>query len=34
MTMSKGTYRPHSSFDGKTPDPAYVNQPMPEAVAA
>lgn len=26
--------RPHSSIDGKTPDQAYFNQPMPEAVAA
>jgi putative transposase len=26
--------RPHSSLDGKTPDQAYLNQPMPEAVAA
>ena len=26
--------RPHSSLDGKTPDQAYFNQPMPEAVAA
>ena len=28
------TRRPHSSLDGKTPDQAYFNQPMPEAVAA
>ena len=26
--------RPHSSLDGKTPDQAYFNQPMPETVAA
>ena len=26
--------RPHSSLDGRTPDQAYFNQPMPEAVAA
>ena len=26
--------RPHSSLDGTTPDQAYFNQPMPEAVAA
>lgn len=26
--------RPHSSLDGKTPNQAYFNQPMPEAVAA
>ncbi|WP_323041500.1 IS3 family transposase [Gemmobacter sp.] len=26
--------RPHSALDGKTPDQAYFNQPMPEAVAA
>ena len=26
--------RPHSSLDGKTPDQAYFNQPMPEAAAA
>ncbi|ARE85474.1 Integrase core domain protein [Roseovarius mucosus DSM 17069] len=26
--------RPNSSLDGKTPDQAYFNQPMPEAVAA
>ncbi|RRH68845.1 IS3 family transposase, partial [Falsigemmobacter faecalis] len=26
--------RPHSSLDGKTPDQACFNQPMPEAVAA
>jgi putative transposase len=26
--------RPHSSHDGKTPDGAFFNQPMPEAVAA
>ena len=26
--------RPHSSLDGKTPDQAYFNEPMPEAVAA
>lgn len=26
--------RPHSSLDGKTPDQAYFNQPIPEAVAA
>ena len=26
--------RPHSSLDVKTPDQAYFNQPMPEAVAA
>ncbi|MBD8065931.1 IS3 family transposase [Devosia sp. PTR5] len=25
---------PHSSLDGKTPDQAYFNQPMPEAAAA
>lgn len=25
--------RPHSSLDGKTPDQAYFNQPMPEAAA-
>ncbi len=28
------TRRPHSSLDGRTPDQAYFNQPMPEAVAA
>jgi putative transposase len=28
------TRRPHSSLDGKTPDQAYFNQPMPEAAAA
>ncbi len=28
------TRRPHSSLDGKAPDQAYFNQPMPEAVAA
>jgi putative transposase len=28
------TRRPHSSLDGKTPDQAYFNPPMPEAVAA
>ena len=26
--------RPHSSLDGKTPDQAYFNQPMPAAAAA
>ena len=26
--------RPHSSLDGRTPDQAYFNEPMPEAVAA
>ena len=26
--------RPHSSLDGRTPDQAYFNQPMPEAAAA
>lgn len=26
--------RPHSSLDGRTPDQAYFNQPMPETVAA
>ncbi len=26
--------RPHSSLDGKTPDQAYFNQPLPDAVAA
>ena len=26
--------RPHSSLDGKTPDQAYFNQPMPDAAAA
>lgn len=26
--------RPHSSPDGKAPDQAYSNRPMPEAVAA
>ena len=26
--------RPHSSLDGRTPDQAYFDQPMPEAVAA
>ncbi len=26
--------RPHSSLDGKTPDQAYFNLPMPEAAAA
>ena len=26
--------RPHSSLDGKTPDKAYFNQPMPKAAAA
>ena len=26
--------RPHSSLDGKTPDQAYFNQPMPEVAAA
>ncbi len=26
--------RPHSSLDGRTPDQAYLNQPMPDAVAA
>ncbi len=26
--------RPHSSLDGKTPDQASFNQPIPEAVAA
>lgn len=26
--------RPHSSLDRKTPDQAYFNQPMPDAVAA
>jgi transposase InsO family protein len=25
--------RPHSSLDGRTPDQAYYNQPMPDAVA-
>lgn len=28
------TRRPHSSLDGKTPDQAYFNLPIPEAVAA
>jgi putative transposase len=28
------TRRPHSSLDGKTPDQACFNQPIPEAVAA
>ena len=28
------TRRPHSSLDGKTPDQAYFNQPMPKAAAA
>ena len=28
------TRRPHSSLDGRTPDQAYFNQPIPEAVAA
>jgi putative transposase len=28
------TRRPHSSLDGKTPDQAYFNQPMPETAAA
>jgi putative transposase len=28
------TRRPHSSLDGKTPDQAYFNKPMPEAAAA
>jgi putative transposase len=28
------TRRPHPALDGKTPDQAYFNQPMPEAVAA
>ena len=28
------TRRPHSSLDGKTPDQADFNQPMPDAVAA
>ncbi|WP_245827370.1 IS3 family transposase [Roseovarius gaetbuli] len=28
------TRRPHSSLDGRTPNQAYFNQPMPEAVAA
>jgi putative transposase len=32
--MLRGVRRPHSSLDGKTPDQAYFNQPMPEAVAA
>ena len=35
--MIRGVYnsrRPHSSLDGKTPDQAYFNRPMPEAVAA
>ena len=26
--------RPRSSLDGRTPDQAYFNQPMPEAAAA
>ena len=26
--------RPHSALDGRTPDQAYFNQPMPKAVAA
>jgi len=26
--------RPHSSLDGRTPDKAYFNKPMPQAVAA
>ncbi len=26
--------RPHSSLDGKTPDKAYFNQQLPDAVAA
>ena len=26
--------RPHSSLDGKTPDQAYFNQPMPKVAAA
>lgn len=28
------TRRPHSSLDGKTPDQAYFNQQLPDAVAA
>jgi putative transposase len=28
------TRRPHSSLDGKTPDQAYLNKPIPEAAAA
>jgi putative transposase len=28
------TLRPHSSLDGRTPDQAYFNQPMPREVAA
>lgn len=30
----ENTRRPHSSLDGKTPDQADFNQPMPKAVAA
>lgn len=26
--------RPHSSLDGRTPDKAYFNPPMPETAAA
>lgn len=33
LTFCNGR-RPHSLLDGKTPDQAYFNQPMPEAVAA
>lgn len=33
LTFYNG-HRPHSSLDGKTPDQAYFNQPIPEAVAA
>ena len=28
------TRRPHSSLDGKTPDQAWFNQPIPAAAAA
>ena len=30
----RNPHRPHSSLDGRTPDQAYFNQPMPKAVAA
>lgn len=33
-TDSANMLIPHSSLDGKTPDQAYFNPPMPEAVAA
>ncbi|MDP1669813.1 hypothetical protein [Phaeovulum sp.] len=29
--LIKGEIAPHSSLDGKAPDQAYFNQPMPEA---